>query len=109
MNLNAIRRRIEALERIMTPQDGDEGCLLSPNDVALLMIERSEIEDTLENAAVSQRIDDLLFLHSRAANRLQPMTPPAPGEVHTAMLEAAEDPARRENRNKERLAELLAD
>ena len=93
MNLNAIRRRVEALEKIKAMQSGDsvEDDLLSPRDVSFLITEQRHLEEegTIESRILSARIDDMLQRHRRAL-KIFPRSPLPPHEVHEAVRQAAE-------------------
>lgn len=110
MNLNAVRKRVEALENVMAAKSGDGGVALSPYDAALLLIERQNLGDSPEDMAMASRIDEMLASRRRACarNRSEPMTPE---EATRVLIKAAERDAApdADERRQERLAELLAE
>lgn len=108
MNLNQRVALLEAKAR--ESRDSDGGVLLSPYDVAVLLIEKAECDDSPESVELVSRIDALLESHRRGAarSRLEPMTP---AEASAAAWEAAEreeDPEAAETYRQERMAKLLA-
>lgn len=91
MNMNAVRKRVEALERLAAIHNGDykDDDILSPRDVCFLITEQRRIEDenTLEGKVLVSRIDDILQRHQRALKGRRHGVPD-PAEAHALMVEA---------------------
>lgn len=92
MSMNAVRKRIEALEEAAAMKRGDSngsGVMLSQADVALLWVERlMTIGDSLENLEKIARIDALLKSHRQACTRQKPEQMP-PEIMEAAMRNVA--------------------
>ncbi len=91
MNMNAVRKRVEALERLAAIRNGDykDDDILSPRDAAFLIVEqrRIEDEDALEGKILVSRISDLLERHRRAISGRRHGVPD-PEEAYRLMKEA---------------------